>query len=94
MSRWRFPGVGSSSPEGFGAIAEESNGVLDRLGIRIQWVQSCVATEKTFCANLAESEEPIREQARLSGFPANRLTEGVTFIAPSTAPGDTLSGVA
>jgi hypothetical protein len=79
------PGVGSSSPEGFCAIAEKSNGVLGRLGTRIQWVHSYVAADKTFCIYLAESEELIREHARLSGFPANRITEVVTVIDPSTA---------
>ena len=88
------PAVGSSSPEGFCAIAEQSNDVLGRLGTRIQWVQSCVAADKTLCIYLAESEELIREHARLSGFPANRITEVVTVIDPSTARRGTLSEVA
>jgi len=34
---------------------------------------------------LAENEDLIREHARISGFPANKITEIVTVIDPSTA---------
>lgn len=78
-------GIGQSTPEGLCAIADKSNGVLGRLGTRIQWIQTYVAADKTFCIYLAESEELIREHARLSGFPANRITEVVAVIDPSTA---------
>jgi len=78
------PGVGTNTPEGFCAIAETSNAVLRQLGTRIQWVHSYVAGDKTFCIYLAENEEIIREHARLSGFPANTITEVVTVIDPTT----------
>ena len=39
---------------------------------------------KTFCVYLAESEEAIYEHAKLSGFPANTVTEIVTVIDPAT----------
>lgn len=44
-----------------------------------------MAAYKTFCVYLAENEDLIREHARISGFPANKITEIVTIIDPSTA---------
>lgn len=85
------PGIGSNTPEGFCAAAGTSNAALAQLGTRIQWVHSYVAGDKTFCIYLAESEELIHEHARISGFPANRVTEVVTMIDPTTAREDTLA---
>lgn len=88
------PGIGTNSAEGFCAVASTSNSVLAQLGTRIQWVHSYVAQDKTFCIYLAESEELIREHARLSGFPANRITEVVTLIDPTSANRPAASRVA
>lgn len=88
------PGIGSNSAEGFCAVTETSNGALAKLGTRIQWVHSYVTGDKTFCIYLAENEELIREHARLSGFPANRITEVVTIIDPATASKGAVSRVA
>ena len=80
-----IPGIGGSTSEQFCDAARTSNGALARIGNGIQWVQSFVAADKTFCVYLAENEELIREHARISGFPANKITEIVTIIDPSTA---------
>lgn len=79
-----IPGIGSSTAEQFCDAARTSNGALAQIGQGIQWVQSYVAGDKTFCVYLAENEELIREHARISGFPANKITEIVTIIDPST----------
>lgn len=44
-----------------------------------------MAQDKTFCIDLAEDEEAIREHARISGFPASVITEVKTVIDPTTA---------
>jgi hypothetical protein len=44
-----------------------------------------VADNKTFCVYLAENEDVIREHARLSGFPATKITPVKTIIDPTTA---------
>jgi hypothetical protein len=44
-----------------------------------------VTGDKTFCIYLAEDEAVILEHARLSGFPANKITEIVGVIDPATA---------
>jgi hypothetical protein len=53
----------------------------------VQWQQSYVTGEKTFCVYLAEDEQAIHEHAALSGFPATAITEITGVIDPSTAVG-------
>jgi hypothetical protein len=80
-------GVGAMDSCGLADAAKTSNKALAELAPRVQWQQSYVTADKTFCVYLAEDEEAIREHARLSGFPANRITEVTTVIDPSTAVG-------
>ena len=44
-----------------------------------------LAGDRTFCIYLAEDEGAIREHAKISGFPANRIVEIKRVIDPSTA---------
>lgn len=83
-----LPAIGSADREALKAAAKRSNEVLHQLGPDIQWVESYVAADKTFCVYLAASEELIRKHAEISGFPANRITEIRRSIDPTTA--DTL----
>ncbi|MEX2631562.1 MAG: DUF4242 domain-containing protein [Tistlia sp.] len=78
-----LPGVGRMSEAELGDAARVSNGALARLS-GVQWQHSYVAADKTFCLYLADSEEAIREHARLSGFPASRITEIGRIIDPTT----------
>lgn len=80
-----IPGVGSFQSEQLKGAAEKSNQVLAQLGPEIQWVDSFVAADKTFCVYLAKDEAIIRKHSELSGFPANRITEVITMIDPTTA---------
>ncbi len=43
------------------------------------------AADKIYCIYIAPSEELIREHARQGGFPANRISEVVSIIDPTTA---------
>jgi hypothetical protein len=78
-------GIGSKDHKGLGEVAIQSNKALAKLTPRIQWQESYVADDKTFCVYLAENEAVIREHARLSGFPANVITEVKAVIDPTTA---------
>jgi len=78
-----IPGVGGMAACDLGDAAKTSNAALAQL-TGIQWQYSFVTQDKTFCVYLAESEEAIHEHARLSGFPANKVTKIVTMIDPST----------
>jgi len=80
-----LPGVGSMTGEELKGAAAKSNEALSELAGRAQWVQSFVADNKTFCIYLADDEEAVREHARISGFPANKITQVHGTIDPSTA---------
>jgi hypothetical protein len=79
-----IPGAGSLEREQLRGAAAQSNGVLRDLGPDIQWVESYVAADKTFCVYLAKDEEIIHKHAEISGFPATRITEIRKMIDPTT----------
>lgn len=79
-----IPAVGSFEREQLRGAAAKSNEVLNQLGPDIQWVESFVAADKTFCVYLAKDEAIIRKHAEISGFPATRITEVRKMIDPTT----------
>ncbi len=80
-----LPAVGSMEREQLKAAAAQSNAALAQLAPDVQWVESYVADDKTFCVYLAKDEDVIRKHAEISGFPANRITEIRRMIDPTTA---------
>lgn len=80
-----IPAVGTLGREQMRAAAAKSNEVLRMLAPKVQWIQSYVTADKLFCIYLADNPEMIQEHARLSGFPAHRVTEIGKIIDPSTA---------
>lgn len=80
-----IPGVHKLSGEELKGAAATSNAALAKLGPKVQWIESFVTPDKTFCVYLAEDEAAVQEHARLSGFPANRITEVSGMIDPTTA---------
>ncbi|MBZ5521894.1 MAG: DUF4242 domain-containing protein [Acidobacteriia bacterium] len=80
-----IPKVGALEGEPLREAAAKSNQALCQLGSDIQWVESFVAADKTFCVYLAADEAIIRRHAELSGFPATRITEVKKMIDPTTA---------
>ena len=79
-----IPAVGSLEREQLRGAAAKSNSVLTQLGPDIQWVESYVAADKTFCVYLAADEDIIRRHAEVSGFPATKITEVRKMIDPTT----------
>jgi hypothetical protein len=79
-----IPEVGSLEREQLRGAAAKSNEVLRQLGPDIQWLESFVAQNKTFCVYLATDEDVIRKHAEISGFPATKITEVRKMIDPST----------
>ncbi len=79
-----IPAVGTLDREQLRAAAKKSNGALRELGPDIQWVESFVAGDKTFCVYLAKDEAIIHKHAELSGFPASKITEVRKMIDPTT----------
>ena len=80
-----LPAVGSLDREQLKGAAAKSNAALAELAPDIQWVESFVAADKTFCVYLAKDEGVIRKHAEISGFPANKITEVRRMIDPTTA---------
>src|SRR5882724_9602470 len=80
-----LPAIGSAERQALQEAAQKSNATLKELGPDIQWVESYVANDKTFCVYLAKDEAIIQEHARRSGFPANKITEIRRMIDPTTA---------
>ncbi|MDZ5449458.1 DUF4242 domain-containing protein [Labrys sp. ZIDIC5] len=80
-----IPGVGGLNRDQLKDVARTSNAALAKLEGRAQWLQSYVVDDKTFCVYLAEDEDAVREHAKLSGFPATRITEVRSVVEPMTA---------
>jgi hypothetical protein len=79
-----IPKVGTFEREQLRQAAGKSNEVLRQLGPDIQWVESYVAQDKTFCVYLAKDEAVICKHAEISGFPASKITEVSKMIDPTT----------
>jgi hypothetical protein len=82
-----IPDVGSLSARDYQAIAKKSRNVLEKMGSRIQWLESFVTGNKIYCVYIADGEESVREHARLGGFPANSISEIKRTMDPTTADG-------
>jgi hypothetical protein len=82
-----IPKIGTFDREQLRQAATKSNEVLRQLGPDIQWVESYVADNKTFCVYLAKDEAIIRKHAEISGFPATKITAVNKMIDPTTASG-------
>ncbi len=80
-----LPAIGNAERQALREAAQKSNATLKELGSDIQWVESYVASDKTFCVYLAKDEEIIREHAKRSGFPADKITQVRRMIDPTTA---------
>ncbi|MBI1424448.1 MAG: DUF4242 domain-containing protein [Gammaproteobacteria bacterium] len=81
----QISGVGNLNAQQLKEAAATSNAALAKLDGRAQWVESYVVNDKTYCIYLADNEEAVQEHARLSGFPANKVTEVRSIISPMTA---------
>jgi len=82
-----IPGVGKLTGQELKGASATSNEALAKLAGKVQWDHSYVVDDKTFCIYLAESEAAVQEHAKLSGFPANKVTEVKAVIDPMTAVG-------
>ncbi|HET8818784.1 MAG TPA: DUF4242 domain-containing protein [Xanthomonadaceae bacterium] len=80
-----IPGAGQLSPADLKGISQKSCGVLGTMGPQIQWVESFVTGDKVYCVYIAPDEAMVREHARQGGFPANRVSEVMARIDPTTA---------
>ncbi len=80
-----IPKVGTFEREQLKAAAAKSNEALAQLAPNVQWIESFVADNKTFCVYLAKDEAIIKKHAEISGFPATKITEVRKMIDPTIA---------
>jgi len=78
-------GVGKLPAKELQDISRKSCSVLAAMGPQIQWVHSYVTGDKIYCVYIAPNEEAVREHATRGGFPANRISQIMTIIDPTTA---------
>ena len=68
-----IPGAGALSEKQIQEVSLRSLQVLKEMGPQIQWLHSYVTEDKLYCVYLAPDEETVREHARRTGIPANRV---------------------
>lgn len=78
-------GAGNLTTEELQTISKTSCEVISDLGEPYHWIQSFVTDNKIYCIHIAESEDVIREHARLGKFPINIVSEVKAIIDPLTA---------
>lgn len=78
-----IPGVGALSEEQIREVSLRSLQTLQEMGPQIQWLHSYVTEDKMYCVYLAPDENTIREHARRTGVPANRVAAVRRLIDPA-----------
>lgn len=80
-----IPTVGSLNSIQLQGVAQKSCEAFRKLGAQIQWVQSYITGDKTYCVYAAPNKEIIAEHAKAAGIPANRISEVRRIIDDNTA---------
>jgi hypothetical protein len=80
-----IPGIGKPSAEQLSAMSRASCAAIEKVGPQLQWSQSYVTEDKLYCVYISPDEEDIREHARLSNIPANRISRVMAIIDPTSA---------
>jgi hypothetical protein len=78
-----IPGAGSLSETQIREVSLRSLQTLKEMGPQIQWLHSYVTEDKVYCVYLAPDEGSIREHARRTGIPANRVSAVRSLINPA-----------
>jgi hypothetical protein len=77
-----IPGAGSLTEEQLREVSLRSLVTLNEMGPQIQWLHSYVTEDKVYCVYIAPDENSIREHARRSGIPADRVSAVRRLIDP------------
>ncbi|HET6769996.1 MAG TPA: DUF4242 domain-containing protein [Chitinophagaceae bacterium] len=80
-----FPGAGNLTPEELQVISQTSCDAIGKMGKPYHWVKSFITDDKIYCIHIAESEDVIREHAKLGKFPINTVSEVKTIIDPTSS---------
>jgi hypothetical protein len=80
-----IPNAASLSPAELAATSQNTCEALRQLGPQIQWLETYVTQDKFTCVYIAPDAAAVREHARLTGLPANSISEIHAIIDPTTA---------
>jgi hypothetical protein len=75
-------GAGRLSDVEIREVSLRSLQTLKEMGPQIQWLHSYVTEDKVYCVYLAPDEDTVREHARRTGIPANRVSAVRRLIDP------------
>src|SRR5215470_15079613 len=78
-----IPGAGALTETEIRDMSLRSLEKLSEMGPQIQWLHSYVTEDKVYCVYIAPDEDTIREHARRSGIPANRVAAVRRLIGPN-----------
>lgn len=78
-----IPGAGSLTEAQIHEVSMRSLQTLKEMGPHIQWLHSYVTEDKVYCVYLAPDEDSIREHARRTGIPADRVSAVRRLIDPA-----------
>ena len=83
MIEREIPGAGALSEDQVRELSLRSLQTLKEMGPQIQWLHSYVTEDKVYCVYLAPDEDSVREHARRTGIPVNRVAAVRRLIGPS-----------
>ena len=78
-----IPGAGALSEDEVREVSLRSLQTLKEMGPQIQWLHSYVTEDKVYCVYLAPDEDTLREHARRTGIPVDRVAAVRRLIGPS-----------
>lgn len=77
-----IPNAGQLTDDELRAVSLKSIASLESLGPQIQWLHSYVTENKVYCVYLAPDEATVKEHARRTGIPANRVSAVRRLLDP------------
>jgi hypothetical protein len=77
-----IPGAGSISDTELRELSLRSLETLEGMGPQIQWLHSYVTEDKVYCVYIAPDEHSVREHARRTGIPADRVSAVRRLLDP------------
>ena len=78
-----IPRAGELTAMELKAIVQQSLLVQQEMEGWIQWIQSAITADRMVCLYIADDEAIVREHARRSGLPIQRISEVSAVIGPT-----------
>jgi Protein of unknown function (DUF4242) len=77
-----IPGAGKFTVLELQAISQKSSRIIEKLGSKIEWIQSYVTDDKVICEYNAMNKAAVEEHARESGFKCDRILQVRSVFGP------------